>query len=43
MKRALIFLTSPGVLLVRLRLRTLERLYFWLVSPLVVALRQSAP
>ena len=43
MKRALIFLTSPGVLLVWLRLRLLARLYFWAVSPLVVALRQSGP
>ena len=36
-------IVSLGVWLVRLRLRPLVRLYFWLVSPLVVALRQSAP
>lgn len=36
-------IVSPGVWLVRLRLRPLARLYFWLVSPLVVALRQSVP
>jgi hypothetical protein len=43
MKRASLFLVSPGVWLVRLRLLTQARLYFWAVSPLVVALRQSGP
>lgn len=38
MKCVSLFLVSPGVWLVRLRLRLLA-LYFWAVSPLVVLLR----